>query len=75
MVSLNIGLGGGSGGGSGSRSGCGSGRDLEGLELVVLSKEGSVLVRLLEPSSCAVVSSYSLIKLVWTSFRYLSQIK
>ena len=66
MVGLNIGLGGGSGGSSG--------RDLEGLVLV-LSKEGSVLVRLLEPSSCAIVSLYSLIKLVYISFRCLSQIK
>ena len=56
MVGLSIGLGGGSGGGSG--------RDSEGSESVVSSKEGSVLVRLLEPSSCAVVSSYSLMKLV-----------
>ena len=56
MVGLSIGLGGSSGG---SFS-----RDLEGLESVVLSKEGSVLVRLLELSSYAVVSSYSLIKLV-----------
>jgi len=71
VVGLSIGLGGGSGGSSGSRSGRRSGRDLEGLESV-LSREGSVLVRLLEPSSYAVVSSYSLIKLVWTSFRYLS---
>ena len=64
MVSLSIGLGGGSGGGSGSRSGCGSGRDSEGSESIVSSKEGSVLVRLLEPSSYVIVSSYSLIKLI-----------
>ena len=63
MVGLSIGLGGSSGGSSSSRSGCRSGRDLKGLELV-LSKEGSVLVRLLEPSSYAIVSSYSLMKLV-----------
>ena len=74
MVGLSVGLGGGSGGGFGSRSGRGSSRDSEGLESVS-SREGSVLVRLLEPSNCAVVSSYSLIKLVWTSFRYLSQTK
>ena len=63
MVSLNIGLGGGSGGSSGSRSGYRSSRDLESL-VSVLSKKGSVLVRLLEPNSYAIVSSYSLIKLV-----------
>jgi len=75
MVGLSVGLGGSSGGSSGSRSGSGSNRDSEGSELVVSSKEGSVLVRLLEPSRYAIVSSYSLIKLVWTSFRYLSQTK
>ena len=45
VIGLSIGLGDGSGDSSGSRSSNGFGRDLKGLVLV-LSKEGSVLVRL-----------------------------